>query len=60
MLTIFWTNAQYGYFLDQDLSQFDNEFFRISGKEAESMDPQQRILLEVVFECLEDGEFRDN
>ncbi|THZ99390.1 hypothetical protein D6C82_05211 [Aureobasidium pullulans] len=49
------TNARYGYFLDEDISKFDNEFFKISGKEAESMDPQQRILLEVVYEALEDG-----
>ena len=50
------TNARYGYFLDQDISLFDPEFFRISGKEAEAMDPQQRMLLEVVYEALEDGE----
>ena len=49
------TNARYGYFLDQQLDEFDNEFFRISGKEAESMDPQQRLLLEVVYEALEDA-----
>lgn len=50
------TNAKYGYFLDDDLSEFDPEFFKISGKEAESMDPQQRLLLEVVYEALENGE----
>lgn len=49
------TNAKYGYFLDQGLNLFDNEFFKISGKEAEAMDPQQRILLEVVYEALENG-----
>lgn len=49
------TNAQYGYFLDQDIALFDNEFFRISGKEAESMDPQQRLLLEVTYEALENA-----
>ncbi|KAG8528377.1 putative Hybrid PKS-NRPS biosynthetic cluster [Bacidia gigantensis] len=49
------TNATAGYFLEQDLSVFDNEFFHISGKEAEAMDPQQRLLLEVVYEALEDA-----
>ena len=49
------TNAKYGYFLDQDIGEFDAGFFNISGVEAEAMDPQQRILLEVVYEALEDG-----
>jgi acyl transferase domain-containing protein len=41
--------------LDDDVSEFDPEFFQISGKEAEAMDPQQRLLLEVVYEALENG-----
>nr|AKL78824.1 GLPKS3 [Glarea lozoyensis] len=49
------TNARYGYFLDDDVSEFDPEFFQISGKEAEAMDPQQRLLLEVVYEALENA-----
>ncbi|KAL6857742.1 putative Hybrid PKS-NRPS biosynthetic cluster [Amphichorda felina] len=49
------TNSKYGYFLEEPLSEFDNEFFRISRQEAESMDPQQRLLLEVVYEALEDA-----
>ncbi|OBT53708.1 Hybrid PKS-NRPS [Pseudogymnoascus sp. 24MN13] len=51
------TNAKYGYLLDDDISEFDSEFFQISGKEAESIDPQQRLLLEVVYEALENGKF---
>jgi acyl transferase domain-containing protein/NADPH:quinone reductase-like Zn-dependent oxidoreductase/NAD(P)-dependent dehydrogenase (short-subunit alcohol dehydrogenase family)/aryl carrier-like protein len=49
------TNARFGYFLDQDIGNFDAGFFGISGKEAEAMDPQQRLLLEVVYEALEDA-----
>ena len=41
-----------GYFLDR-LEDFDAQFFGISPKEAEQMDPQQRLSLEVAYEALE-------
>ena len=41
-----------GYFVP-NISDFDNMFFGISPKEAETMDPQQRISLEVCWEALE-------
>ncbi|CAH0054521.1 unnamed protein product [Clonostachys solani] len=47
------TRAAGGYFLSEDIRNFDNSFFGINNREASGMDPQQRKLLEVVFECLE-------
>ncbi|KAK2036658.1 beta-ketoacyl synthase domain-containing protein [Colletotrichum somersetense] len=47
------TNATQGYFLEQDHRVWDAGFFSITPKEAEAIDPQQRIILEVVYEALE-------
>lgn len=41
-----------GYFL-QNLEHFDASFFGLSPREAEQMDPQQRISAETVWEALE-------
>ncbi|GES63953.1 6-methylsalicylic acid synthase [Aspergillus terreus] len=43
-----------GYFLDH-VENFDAAFFGVSPKEAEQMDPQQRLSLEVTWEALEDA-----
>jgi len=44
--------TRWGTFLD-DLPGFDAEFFGVSPREAELMDPQQRLALEVSWEALE-------
>ena len=43
---------RWGGFLD-DITGFDAEFFGIAPSEAASMDPQQRLVLEVVHEALQ-------
>ena len=46
-------NTDGGYL--EDIASFDAEFFGLSPLEAANMDPQQRILLEVAWEALEDA-----
>ncbi len=47
-----------GGFLENDIRDFDHEFFSISPRETEALDPQQRLLLEVSYEALEDAGYR--
>jgi hybrid polyketide synthase/nonribosomal peptide synthetase ACE1 len=47
------SHTRHGYFLNGDHRQFDAEFFGIKPVEANSMDPQQRLMLEVVYESIE-------
>lgn len=49
------SNVQQSYFLNENIRTFDAQFFGVSPVEAHAMDPQQRVLLEVVYEALEAG-----
>jgi hybrid polyketide synthase/nonribosomal peptide synthetase ACE1 len=46
------TNCRDAYFLEEDVTRFDNGFFNIQPGEAEALDPQQRVLMETVYESL--------
>ena len=44
---------KHGHFLDENLEHIDTSFFTMSKAEIGKVDPQQRMLLEVVWECME-------
>jgi len=48
------TKCKWGGFVD-DFECFDNDFFNISARESEFLDPQQRVLLELAWNCIEDS-----
>uniref|UniRef100_A0A1I8MI56 Fatty acid synthase n=1 Tax=Musca domestica TaxID=7370 RepID=A0A1I8MI56_MUSDO len=44
-----------GKIKDEDLENFDQQFFSVSAKQAECMDPQMRMLLESTYEAIIDA-----
>ncbi|CRG87308.1 Nonribosomal peptide synthetase 14 [Talaromyces islandicus] len=52
------TNVKESYFISDDVKRFDASFFNISASEAECIDPQQRILLETVYDALQGAGIR--
>ncbi|MGK3983836.1 SDR family NAD(P)-dependent oxidoreductase [Sorangium sp. So ce136] len=46
--------TRWGGFVE-DIDKFDPLFFKLSPRDAESMDPQERLFLEVAYECMQDA-----
>ncbi|KAJ0414844.1 hypothetical protein BJY00DRAFT_318416 [Aspergillus carlsbadensis] len=49
------TNACGGHFLREDIGAFDAAFFGIHPVEAQAMDPQHRLMLEVAYETFQNA-----
>jgi acyl transferase domain-containing protein len=50
------SNVQHAYTMDDEvIDKFDHAFFHITPVEAVAMDPQQRMLLEVAYEAIENA-----
>ncbi|KAI0889613.1 polyketide synthase [Annulohypoxylon maeteangense] len=47
------SNVMHSYLIEGDVRAFDAEFFGIKPVEAAVMDPQQRVLMETVYESIE-------
>ncbi|KAK4453396.1 ketoacyl-synt-domain-containing protein [Podospora aff. communis PSN243] len=50
-------NFRGAHFIDEDVAAFDAKFFGVAQAEADAIDPQQRILLEVSYEAVENAGF---
>ncbi|OJK01159.1 hypothetical protein ASPACDRAFT_51108 [Aspergillus aculeatus ATCC 16872] len=52
------SNVRHSYLLTEDHRHFDAQFFGIKPAEAHCIDPQQRLLMETVYESLESAGLR--
>lgn len=52
------TSVKGGHFINGNIAHFDAIFFNITPNEAKTMDPQQRMLLEVTYEAFENAGIR--
>ncbi|MEI7253666.1 SDR family NAD(P)-dependent oxidoreductase [Dickeya dadantii] len=48
--------SKWGGFID-DIDQFDSQYFNISPREAELLDPQERLFLQTAWECVSDASY---
>ncbi|MDZ8137565.1 MAG: type I polyketide synthase [Nostoc sp. DedQUE04] len=48
------SNSKWGGFIE-DIDKFDANFFQTSAREANRIDPQQRLMLELSWSCIEDA-----
>lgn len=55
MLIEYQIGVKSGFFLDEDVSLFDAPFFSMTAREANTMDPMHRWILEVSYEALENA-----
>ncbi|KIW12217.1 hypothetical protein PV08_09493 [Exophiala spinifera] len=49
------SHVEGGHFLKQNIAAFDASFFNINQNEAQAIDPQQRMMLEVSYEAIENA-----
>lgn len=52
------TSARGAHWMKEDPAVFDAPFFSMTAAEASALDPQLRMLLEVAYECIENGGMR--
>jgi hypothetical protein len=49
------SGTRFGNFLGEEIDVMDDQFFGIAPEDVQTTDPEQRLLLEIVWECMESG-----